>query len=76
LNDVAILKWERVSLKRLDLVDEMAARALIAQKLGLPYAAPVLFQNEPALKIIVDFERPKNGRWLALPDLRELTHPF
>lgn len=64
LSDVAILKWERISLKRLGLVNEMAVRALIAQKLDLPYAAPELFQDEPASKIVVDFAHPKNGEWL------------
>ena len=64
LSDVAILKWERVSLKRLNLVNEVAVRALIAQKLKLPYAASELFEGELASKIVINFERPKNGSWL------------
>jgi DNA-binding transcriptional regulator YiaG len=64
LSGVAILKWEKTSSKRLDLVNEIAVRALIAQKLELPYAAAELFQEEKVSKIVIDFEHPKNGKWL------------
>ena len=64
LSDVAILKWERKLLSRVAFVNEIAVRALIAQRLQLPYDASELFEEETATKVIVDFERPKNGQWI------------
>lgn len=62
-SDVAILKWERAKVKRLDPVNEVAVRALMAGLFGVKLLGTfdaLLGDGKASKKLVLDFEEYKH----------------
>jgi DNA-binding transcriptional regulator YiaG len=63
-SDVAILKWERNKTKRLDPVNEVAVRALMAGYFGIKLLGTfdaLLGEDKPSKHLVLDYEERTQG---------------
>ena len=61
LSHVAVLKWEKAKHKSLDLVNEVAVKALMAGMLGLKLPASIEAlsgENQPPKKLVLEYSNP------------------
>lgn len=65
-SDVAILKWERNKTKRLDPVNEVAVRSLMAQLFEIPLSGrfdALLGDDRAPKKLILDYKQIDSADW-------------
>ena len=65
-SDVAILKWERNKAKRLDLVNEIAVRVLMAQLFKITLSSKfddLLGDSKAPKKLVLDYKKTESADW-------------